>query len=283
MNSRRYRARPGSTSTSEASQGCAAAASVRDRAPRGCEVLHRVEVHATGERRHRAEQRLLGRGRAGRRTSGWCAEGALPVVGGPSCAARSSASRSRTVVMGMVIAWRRRSRWRAAARPGGGASPPGAPVSRSAARTTGRGGGRAPGTLARWAASRGSPRCPGRHGERLEPDDVLVPGVQGEPGGRQHPDAGAAGQGVHELAARLGHVLGVVEHQQQPGLGQGAARRRRHVVGGGQQQSRGHRLQDPAGSATAARSTTTASTELAASAATSSASRVLPTPPGRSG
>ncbi len=88
------------------------------------------------------------------------------------------------------------------------------------------------------------------HGQRLQPHDVLPRDVQGDPRGGQHPDAGRVpGDGDHELAAGVGQVLAVVEHQQQVAVGEssrdvGGAD---VVAGGPQPERRRDRLADPLG------------------------------------
>ena len=90
-----------------------------------------------------------------------------------------------------------------------------------------------------------------RRRQRLEADDVLTAGVQRHPGGDQHPDSRRVPvDGVDQAAAGLGHVLGVVEDQEQRGVGQGGC----DVEGGGrlrgdepQAERRDHGLHDPGG------------------------------------
>ena len=88
------------------------------------------------------------------------------------------------------------------------------------------------------------------HGQRLQPHDVLPRDVQGDPRGGQHPDAGrVAGDGDHELAAGVGQVLAVVEHQQQVAVDESSrdVGRADVVAGGPQPECRCDRLADPLG------------------------------------
>ena len=156
-------------------------------------------------------------------------ERALPRVLGPRrpvARSRARSSRSRTARSGITATCRA-----ASSMPSGSPSRRRSTSTRSAASLGGRcskpgGRRRACSTKARTPGCRRSaPRSATSrgHGQRLQPDDVLPRHLQGDPRGREHPDATGARRrsAADERAAGLDEVLAVVEHEEQLAVGQG--------------------------------------------------------------